>query len=316
VAVLLAAPLAAEAQPPGRVAHLGLLSVDVASFDDAGRNGFVAALRELGWMVGQNLVLEARYAAGQTDRLPALAAELVRLKVDLIITFFNEETLAAQQATASIPIVMLRGIYPEQAGCVASLAHPGGNITGTTVGLVTGGKYLELLKEAVPKLRRVSIMLDPTFPGLTAVGQAQVEGEARRLGLTLTPIAAQRPDDVEPALARVAKERPGARWVVPVGPPSARAPDHRLRTKERLPTIFPSRFFVEAGGLMSYGGNREDFSRRAASYVDRILKGAKPADLPVEEPTKFELVINLKTARALGLTIPPSLLGRADEVIQ
>ena len=291
VAVLLAAPLAAEAQPPGRVAHLGLLSVDVASFDDAGQNGFVAALRELGWMVGQNLVLEARYAAGQTDRLPALAAELVRLKVDLIITFFNEETMAAQQATASIPIVMLRGIYPEQAGFVASLAHP--------------------------KLRRVSIMLDPTFPGLTAVGQAQVEGEARRLGLTLTPIAAQRPDDVEPALARVAKERPGALWVVPVGPLAARV--RRIiafATKERLPTIFPSRFFVEAGGLMSYGGNHEDFSRRAASYVDRILKGAKPADLPVEEPTKFELVINLKTARALGLTIPPSLLGRADEVIQ
>jgi putative ABC transport system substrate-binding protein len=182
---------------------------------------------------------------------------------------------------------------------------------------VTGGKYLELLKEAVPKLRRVSIMLDPTFPGLTAVGQAQVEGAARRLGLTLTPIAAQRPDDVEPALARVAKERPGALWVVPVGPLAARV--RRIiafATKERLPTIFPSRFFVEVGGLMSYGGNREDFSRRAASYVDRILKGAKPADLPVEEPTKFELVINLKTAKALGLTIPPSVLGRADEVIQ
>ena len=316
-AVLLATPLAAEAQPPGRVAHLGLLSVDVASFDDAGRNAFVAALRELGWIVGQNLVVEARYAAGQTDRLPALAAELVRLKVDLIMTVFNEETLAAQQATASIPIVMLRGIHPEQAGFVANLAHPGGNITGTTVGPVTGGKYLELLKEAVPKLRRVSIMLDPTFPGLTAVGQAQVEGEARRLGLTLTPIAAQRPDEVEPALARVAKERPGALWVVPVGPLAARV--RRIiafATQERLPTIFPSRFFVEVGGLMSYGGTREDFSRRTASYVDRILKGAKPADLPVEEPTKFELVINLKTAKALGLTIPPSVLARADELIQ
>src|SRR5215510_14006734 len=235
---LLAAPLGAEAQQAGRVAHLGLLSVDVASFDDAGSNAFVAALRELGWIVGQNLVVEARYAAGQTDRLPALAAELVRLKVDLIMTVFNEETLAAQQATASIPIVMLRGIHPEQAGFVANLAHPGGNITGTTVGPVTGGKYLELLKEAVPKLRRVSIMLDPTFPGLTAVGQAQVEGEARRLGLTLTPIAAQRPDEVEPALTRVAKERPGALWVVPVGPLAARV--RRIiafATKERLPTI-------------------------------------------------------------------------------
>jgi putative tryptophan/tyrosine transport system substrate-binding protein len=314
---LLAAPVAAEARPSGGVPHVGLLSVDVASFDDAASKAFVAALRERGWIVGQNLVFEARYAAGQTDRLPALAAELVRLNVDLIITFVNEETRAAQHATASIPIVMLRGIYPEQAGFVASLAHPGGNITGTTVGPVAGGKYLELLKEAVPKLTRVSIMLDPTFPGLTAVGQAQVEGEAGRLGLTLTRIAAQRPDDVEPALARVAKERPGALWVVPVGPLAARV--RRIiafAAKERLPTIFPSRFFAEVGGLMSYGGNREDFSRRAASYVDRILKGAKPADLPVEEPTKFELVINLKTAKALGLTIPPSLPGRADEVIQ
>ena len=314
---LLAAPLAAEAQPSGRVAHVGLLSVNVASFDDASNNAFVAALRELGWIVGENLVVEARYAAGRVDRLPALAEELVRLKVELIITFFNEETLAAQQATASIPIVMLRGIYPEQARFVASLARPGGNITGMTVGPVTGGKYLELLKEAVPKLTRVAILLDPTFPGLTATGQVQVEGEARRLGLTLTPIAAQHPDDVEPALARVAKERPGALWVLPVGPLAARVRQViAFATTERLPTIFPSRFFVEVGGLMSYGGDREDFSRRAASYVHRILKGAKPADLPIEQPTKFELVINLKTAKALGLTIPPSLLQRADQVIE
>ena len=314
---LLAAPLAAEAQPSGRVAHVGLLSVNVASFDDASNNAFVAALRELGWIVGENLVVEARYAAGRVDRLPALAAELVRLKVELIITFFNEETLAAQQATASIPIVMLRGIYPEQARFVASLARPGGNITGMTVGPVTGGKYLELLKEAVPKLTRVAILLDPTFPGLTATGQVQVEGEARRLGLTLTPIAAQHPDDVEPALARVAKERPGALWVLPVGPLAARVRQViAFAATERLPTIFPSRFFVEVGGLMSYGGDREDFSRRAASYVHRILKGAKPADLPIEQPTKFELVINLKTAKALGLTIPPSLLQRADQVIE
>src|SRR5262245_58845116 len=167
---LLAAPLAAEAQPSGKVAHVELLSNDVASFDDAASKAFIAALRERGWIVGQNFVFEARYAAGQTDRLPALAAELVRLNVDLIITFVNEETLAAQQATASIPMVMLRGIYPEQVGFVASLAHPGGNITGTTVGFVAAGKYLELLKEAVPKLTRVAILLDPrSFPGLNAL---------------------------------------------------------------------------------------------------------------------------------------------------
>ncbi len=312
----LTAPLVGEAQTSGRVAHVGILSGDVEGLDDVARVAFVVALRDLGWIVGQNLVFEARYAAGQSDRLPALAAELVRLKVDMIITFLNHETLAAQRATASIPIIMLRGIYPEQAGLVASLARPGGNVTRTTVGPVTGGKYLELLKEAVPKLTRVAILLDPTFPGLAAVGQ-QVEAEARQLGLTLTPIEVQHPDDVEQALARVPKERPGALWVVPVG---ALAPRVRqviaFATKERLPTIFPARFFAEVGGFMSYGADRQDLARRAAAYVDRILKGAKPADLPVEQPTKFGLVINLKTAKALGLTIPPSLLARADQVIE
>ncbi len=315
---LLAAPLAAEGQLSGRVAHVGILSVDVESLDDVGRVAFVAALKDLGWLVGQNLVFEARYAAGQPDRLPALAAELVRLKVDMIITFLNKETLAAQQATASIPIVMLRGIYPEQAGLIASLARPGGNVTGTTVGPVTGGKYLELLKEAVPKLTRVAILLDPTFPGLTAVRQQEVEAEARKLGLTLTQIEVQHSDDVEQALARVQKERPGALWVLPVGALGGARVRQVIAfaTKERLPTIFPARFFAEVGGFMSYGADREHLARRAASYVDRILKGAKPADLPVEQPTKFELVINLKTAKALGLTISPSLLQRADQLIE
>jgi ABC-type uncharacterized transport system substrate-binding protein len=313
----LAVPRPVEAQPIGQVARVGVLSIEAASLDDFSRRAFLATLKDRGWTEGQNLVFEARYAAGQSDRLPALAAELVRLKVDMIITFQNQETRAAQQATSSIPIVMLRGIYPEQAGLVASLAHPGGNVTGTTVGPVTGGKYLELLKEAVPKLTRVVILVDPTFPGFTAAGQEQVGAEARRLGLTLTPIAAQRPDDIEPALSRVAKERPGAMWVVPVGALGARA--HQVigfATRERLPTVFPSRFFAEVGALMSYGYDREHLVSRGASYVDRILKGAKPADLPVEEPTKFELVINLRTARAIGLMIPQSLLLRADQVIE
>src|SRR4030095_2145129 len=314
---VLAAPCAAKAQTSTRVAHVGILSVEVASLDDVARVAFVTALKYLGWIVGQNLIFEARYAAGQSDRLPALAADLVRLKVDLIITFLNQETLAAQRATASIPIVMLRGIYPDQAGLVASLAYPGGNVTGTTVGAITGGKYLELLKEAVPKLRRVALLLDPTLHGFTAMRQEQVGAEARRLGLTLTPIAAQRPDDVESALARVAKERPGAMWVVPIGSLAARA--HQIigfATTERLPTIFPARFFAEIGALMSYGYDREHLARRTAWYVDRLLRGAKPADLPVEEPTKFELDINLKTAKAFGLAIPQSLLQRADQVIE
>jgi len=313
---LLATPLAAGAQPAGKVAHVGTLSIDVESLDDVGRVAFVAALKDLGWLVGQNLVFESRYAAGQPDRLPALAAELVRLKVDMILTFLNQETLAAQQATASIPIVMLRGIYPEQAGLIASLARPGGNVTGTTVGQVTGGKYLELLKEAVPKLTRVAILLDPTFPGLTAVRQ-EVEAEARKLGLTLASIEVQHPDDVEQALARVPKERPGALWVLPVGAIATRVRQViAFATKERLPTIFPARFFAEVGGFMSYAADREDLARRSAAYVDRILKGAKPGDLPVEQPSKFELVINLRTAKALGLTIPPALLQRADQVIE
>jgi putative ABC transport system substrate-binding protein len=314
---VLAAPLAAGAQPSGRVARVGILSADAESLDDVSRVVFVAALKNLGWIIGQNLFFEARYAAGQSDRLPALATELVRLKVDMIIAFRNREILAAQQATASIPIVMLMGIYPEQAGLVASLAHPGGNVTGTTVGAITGGKYLELLKEAIPKLTRVAFLSDFTFPSFTAVRQEQVRAEARRLGLTLTPIAAQRPADVESALARVAKERPGAMWVVPTG--SLLTHEYQIigfATTERLPTIFPARFLAEIGGLMSYGFDREHLASRTASYIDRIPKGAKPADLPIEEPTKFELVINLKTAKAIGLTMPPSLLQRADQVIE
>jgi ABC-type uncharacterized transport system substrate-binding protein len=312
---LLAAPLAAGAQPTGRIARVGILSVEaVPSYEEVARFTFVAALKDLGWIAGQNILFEARYAAGQPDRLPALAAELVRLKVDVIVTVLNQETLAVKQATASIPIVMLLGIYPVQAGLVASLAHPGGNVTGTTVGSITGGKYLELLKEALPKSARVAILMDLTFPGFS---QGQAEAEARKFGVTLTRISIQRPDDVEPALAKVATERPDALWVVPTGPVLANARQIiDFANKHGLPTIFPGKSFVEAGGLMSYGYDREHLAKRTASYVDRILRGAKPGDLPIEQPTKFELVINLKTAKALGLTIPPSLLQRADQVIE
>jgi putative ABC transport system substrate-binding protein len=278
-----------------------------------GRSLFLAALRDLGWVAGQNVVFEPRYAAGHTDRLPALAAELVRLKVDVIVTFLNQETLAAKQATSSIPIVMVLGVFPEHAGLVASLARPGGNVTGTTVAPIVG-KYLELLKLAVPKLARVAIVWDPTFPGLD---QAELEVAARKLGLTLALLDVQRSDDIAPALARIAKERPGALWVIPVGPLVAHTREIvDFATKQRLPTIFPARDFVDSGGLMSYGYHRQHLMTRAAVYVDRILKGANPADLPVEQPTKFEFVVNLKTAKAIGLPIPPSLLARADEIIQ
>jgi putative ABC transport system substrate-binding protein len=313
----LAAPIATEAQKAAKFARVGILSVDPPGRGSLGPR-FLAALRELHWIAGQNIILEARYTAGQTDRLPALAEELVRLKVDLIVTFLNHETLAAKQATASIPIVMVLGVYPVEAGLVASLARPGGNVTGTTVAPLAAAKYLEMLKQAVPKLARVAMLWDPTFPGLQGIlDREQLYVEAKKQGLTLVSIEVQRPDDIERAFTRIAEERFGALWVVPVGPIPARGGQViNFATIQRLPTLFPARDFVDAGGLMSYGYNREDLMKRAANYVDKILRGAKPGDLPIEQPTKFELVINLKTAKALGLTIPPSLLARADQVIE
>jgi putative tryptophan/tyrosine transport system substrate-binding protein len=226
----------------------------------------------------------------------------VRLQVDVIVTFLNQETLAAKQATTSVPIVMLFGVAPVEAGLVENLARPGGNVTGTTVVPAAPGKYLELLKEAVPKLVRVAVLWDPSFPGF-----ANLEVEARKLGLTVAPVEVRRPADVEPALERIARDRPGALFVVPVGPILAHIQKIvDFAAQQHLPTMFPARSPVDIGGLMSYGYDRAALLRRGASYVDRILRGAKPADLPVEQPTKVELTINLKTAKALGLTIPPS----------
>jgi len=316
LAVSLLAPLAAEGQPTGKVARIGILGIGAApSAEEVARSPFRAALRDLGWIAGQNLVFESRYAAGQPERLPALAAELARLQVDVIVTIQDQETLAAKRATASIPIVMVLSINPVSAGLVASYARPGGNVTGTTVAPISEGKYLELLKEAVPKLTRVAKLWDPTYPG--SQRSQELEVEARKLSLMLASIEVLGVDDVDRALARIAKEQPGALWIVPVGPILSRMRQViDFATKNGLPTVFPARGFVEAGGLMSYGFDRDQLVRRAASYVDRILKGAKPSDLPVERPTKFELVINLKTAKALNLTIPPSVLERADHVIE
>jgi len=305
----------AGAQSVGKVARVGVLSVAPPP-EEVAESPLGTSLRDLGWIAGQNIVFELRVSQGQTDRLPALAADLVRLKVDVIVALGNHEILAAKQATASIPIVMVFGVRPVEAGLVTSLARPGGNVTGTTVAPVAAGKYLELLKEAVPKLARVAILWDPTVLGHTA--PARLEADARTLGLTLAFIEAKRPDDVVPAFERIIQDQPGALLVALGGALLGRMREIvEFAAQHRLPTIFPgARAAVDAGGLMSYGYDFPPLLRRAAWYIDRILRGATPADLPVEQPTKVELVINLKSAKALGLTIPPSMLARADEVIQ
>jgi putative ABC transport system substrate-binding protein len=315
---LLVAPRAADAQPVGKVHRIGYLGSGSSTSNPHLPGAFRQGLRELGWIEGQNIVIEYRFAEGRLDRLPALAAEVVRMKVDIIAASPTPAALAAKNATGTIPIVFTSVPDPVGLGLVASLARPGGNVTGLTysVGFNIFGKDLELLKEAVPKARRVAVLANPASPSgpLTI---SEITGAARSLGLQLLLLEARGPDDFEGAFTAMAKERVGALFVVTDPafiPHRARLVD--LTAKNRLPSIFTQREDAEAGALMSYGPSLSDIYRRAATYVDKILKGAKPADLPVEQPTKFELVINLKTARALGLTIPPSLLQRADDVIQ
>ena len=316
---LLAAPLAAEAQQTGKVYRIGYLSASSSTTGRTVIEAFRQGLRELGWVEGQNIVIDYRFAEGQYDRLPALAAELVRLKADVIVVSPTQPAVAAKNATGTIPIVMIgAGADPVGQGLVASLARPGGNVTGLSygVGQEIFGKQLALLKEAVPKVRRVAVLWNPAVSAIVAaIGEVKVA--ARSLGMQLQVLEARGPNDFDGAFAAMVKERAGALLVL-VDPMFS---FHRTRladlaVKSRLPAVYTNRQPVEAGGLMSYGPSFSDLWRRAAGYVDKILKGAKPADLPVEQPTKFELVINLKTAKALGLTIPPSLLVRADEVIQ
>jgi ABC-type uncharacterized transport system substrate-binding protein len=314
---LLAAPRAAGAQQAGKVYRIGYLSggsSTLTNLVDALRQG----LRELGWVEGQNIVIEYRFAEGRLDRLPDLAAELVRLKVDVIVAAPSPPAAAAKKATATIPIVMIGAGDPVGQGLIASLARPGGNITGLAyfVGQEIFGKQLALLKEAVPKVRRVAVLWNPAVPTLApAIGEVKVA--ARSLGLQLQLLEARGPNDFDGAFAAMTRERARALLVITDSMFSThRARLADLAAKSRMPSAYTNRQPVDAGGLMSYGPSFPDLWRRAAGYVDKILKGAKPADLPVEQPTKFDLVINLKTAKALGLTIPPSLLGRADEVIQ
>jgi putative ABC transport system substrate-binding protein len=320
--VLLAAPLAAGAQEykAGKVPRVGYLSPYFGSDPEIQRSldVFREALRELGYVEGQSVAIEYRFAEGKAERLPDLAKELVRLKVDVIVTVGGVPSAqAAQRATKAIPIVASGAADPVAAGLVASLARPGGNITGPTIishELV--GKELELLREVVPKVSRVAVLWNPTNPGnVTQLRGA--EAAARTLGMRLQPVEARGPGEIDRAFAAMARERAGALLVLL----DAMFLDQReriagLAAKNRLPAVYGLRRHVEAGGLMAYGANLFDLIRHPAIYVDKILRGAKPADLPIEQPTKFELVINLKTAKALGLTIPPSLLGRADEVIQ
>ncbi len=300
LACVLAAPLAAQAQQPGRVPRIGwLLTGSLEAPETRALLGaFRQGARELGYVEGQNIVVEYRAAEARLDRFPALASDLVRLKVDLIVAGSTAAARAAQQATTTIPIVAPTMGDPIGDGFVASLARPGGNITGLTfLGPELAPKRLELLKEALPKMSRLAA--------------------ARTLGVQLHLVGVRSPDEIDRAFSTMARQRPDAFVMFPsVMFFIERRRVIDLAQKHRLPSIYVAREFVEPGGLISYGASIADLFRRTATYVDKILKGAKPADLPVEQPTKFELVINLKTAKALGLTLSPSLLARADEVIQ
>ena len=315
--VLLAAPLAADAQPPAKVPRIGFLGSGSPSTHGPFVVAFRQGLRDLGYVEGQNVVIELRWAEGRLERLPDLAAELVGLKVDLILTHATPGVLAAKQATTTIPIVMAAAGDPVGSGFVASLARPGGNITGLSL-LTTelAGKRLQLLREVAPRASRVAVLWNAANPVGPLVVR-ETEAAARTLGVQLQSLEVRGPDDFESAFAAATRGRAGA--LITVEDPLTLT--HRARivdfaAKSRLPAMYPNREYVDAGGLMSYGTNFADLFRHAATYVDKILKGAKPADLPVEQPTRFELVINLKTAKALGLAFPQSILLRAPEVIQ
>jgi putative ABC transport system substrate-binding protein len=314
---LLAAPLAAEAQQAAKVARIGWLGDDPRRSPQL-RQAFFRGLRDLGYVEGRNFVVESRYAEGKLERFSALAAELVALKVDVIVTPGGTlATLAAKQATRSVPIVFPATSDPVASGLVSSLARPGGNVTGLSFfspELV--GKCLELLKEAVPGVSRIAVLWQPgERPKRDMLKGAEVA--ARALGARLQFVEARGPDDFDRAFSEMSRARAeGLALVTSAMFFSERERLVDLAAKNRLPTVYPWRDGVDAGGLMSYAPHLPDLFRRAATYVDKILKGAKPGDLPIEQPTKFELVINLKTAKALGLTIPQSLLQRADQVIE
>jgi putative ABC transport system substrate-binding protein len=307
-------PLTAHAQPAMRV--IGFMGGGTPSIQGQWASAFAQRLHELGWIEGRTVAIEYRWVEGKAERVAEIVAEFVRLKVDVIVTHSNPLVAAAKQATSTIPIVFGAAGDPVSTGLVASLARPGGNITGLSLQQTdTAGKRLELLREVAPRFRRLAIMANVDNAG-AALEMADVRAAARALGIEFTPVEIRRAADIVPAFEAL-RDRADALYVC--NDPFLNANAIRintLATAMRLPTIFNFRENVEAGGLMSYGANVPDLFRRAADYVDKILRGAKAGDIPVEQPTKFELVLNLTTAKALGIDMPPALLARADQVIE
>jgi putative ABC transport system substrate-binding protein len=315
-AVLLTTVYLAAAQQPGKIPRLGVLTGGSASSDSTRIQAFVQGLREFGWVERQNIVIEYRYAEGRLDRLKKLAVELMASRVDIIIAQAPAAVRAAKNATSTIPIVMAHGGDPVAQGFVASLARPGGNVTGlSNFSAELGGKRLELLTEALPNVSRVAVIWNPDAPG-PVLSFKELEIAAKALKVPIESLQVRGPNDFEGAF-QAARERAGSLVVIQdvvTVTHLKRIVD--LAAKNRLPAIYMEKEWAEAGGLMSYGANQADLHRRAAIYVDKILKGAKPADIPVEQPTKFELIINLKAAKQIGLTIPSNVLARADKVIR
>jgi putative ABC transport system substrate-binding protein len=320
IVLILVGGVETRAQQQKKVPRIGYLSALEPARESARSKAIRLGLRELGYIEGQNLAIEYRYAEGKSNRAPELAAELVRLKVDIIVVAGGGPWIrAAKNATKTIPIVMTgAGTDPVEAGFIDSLARPGGNVTGlTNLSSELGEKRLELLKEAVPKLARVTVLYDPALPSNVVQVKELLPAAARALKLTVRSWEIRDADGFERVFAALNKQRPDGLYVLQG--PLMRANQKRIvdfALKSRLPSVYTGRDFVDAGGLMYYGADLADSYRRVAIYIDRILKGAKPADLPVEQPTKFELVINLKTAKQIGLTIPPNVLARADRVIK
>jgi putative ABC transport system substrate-binding protein len=307
----------ADAQQPKKIPRIGWLGTASPSATPAYNEAFHRGLRELGYVEGQNVIIEYRYAEGGAERLPNLADELVQLKVDVIVTTGTPAAQALKNATKTIPIVTTNVTDPVGTGLVASFAHPGGNVTGlSNLSSDLGGKQLELLKEAIPKVSRVAVLWNSANAG-NALWLEKMKPAAAELRITLQSLGLRGPDDFEPAFSAIKRERAGAFSVLRNGLFN----DYRRRisdfaAKSSLPALYSDRVFVEVGGLMSYGAYAPDLYYRAATYVDKILRGANPADLPVEQPRKFEFIINLKAAKQIGLTIPPNVLARADRVIR
>ena len=308
----------ADAQQASKTAKIGILSATTPAALAPSVEAFKQGLRELGWVEGKSFVLEVRYGEGKVERLSELARELVALKMDVIVTPADLSIAAIKRETQTIPIVMALSSDPVGAGFVASLARPGGNITGlSNISPELSGKRVELLREAVPGLSRVALLWNPDVRG-AVLDYKEAASAARSLRVEVKSVEASRAEDLDRAFSAITSQRAQALMLPGVNPVgfANRAQIVSFAQRNRLPSMFPTKEYVDSGGLMSYGPSLVDLFRRAAGYVDKILKGAKPADLPVQQPTKFELVINLKTAKALGLTLPQSLLRRADDVIQ